>query len=211
MNVIKISPSYISANSYLILSKKPVLIDAGMDAKLVIEKIYENKIKKLHYIILTHMHYDHIAASMEIKKRTGAKIIMHRDDAVLIKKSEFTASNIFGKNNPKIKIDKCLVGNERFNLGDIELIVIHTPGHTPGSICLYEKNEKVIFSGDTVFPDGGFGRTDLPGGDHKKLIESLKILCKLDITKLYPGHMEITNENVNEQIKKSLVLAKSMV
>ena len=87
--------------------------------------------------------------------------------------------------------------------------MIHTPGHTPGSICLYEAQSKSLFSGDTVFPYGSVGRTDLPGGSSRDLIRSISRLVKLDVSVLYPGHGEVTSNNVNEQIKQSLELAKA--
>ncbi len=102
--------------------------------------------------------------------------------------------------------DRTLKDKETLDLGDVKLKVIHTPGHTPGSICLYEPRSKSLFSGDTVFPFGSVGRTDLPGGDAKEIIHSIK---RLKI--LYPGHGEISTKDVNEQIMNSLELVQNLV
>jgi len=88
--------------------------------------------------------------------------------------------------------------------------VIHTPGHTPGSICLHEVQSKSLFSGDTIFPQGSIGRTDLPGGSPQDIVRSISKIAQLDITTLYPGHGAVTADNVNEQIKQSLMLARAI-
>jgi glyoxylase-like metal-dependent hydrolase (beta-lactamase superfamily II) len=87
---------------------------------------------------------------------------------------------------------------------------METPGHSLGSLCLYEEKEKVLFSGDTVFPDGNIGRTDMYGGDTPELVRSIERLTKLDVQTMYPGHMEITSRDVNWQIQMSLRFAKSI-
>jgi len=189
MKVIRVIASWIETNSYLLLTQKPVIIDPSEDAEIVLNNLKKHiKPENLKYIILTHFHEDHTLATPIIKKETNAKILVHESDAKFL---DF---------NP----DKILKDGEILDLGDCKLKVIHTPGHSPGSICLYEEKSKSLFSGDTIFPDGGVGRTDLPGGNTQQLIESIKNLCKLDVKTLYPGHGEITNKNVNEQIKKSL-------
>jgi hydroxyacylglutathione hydrolase len=97
------------------------------------------------------------------------------------------------------------------DLGKWKLDVMETPGHSQGSICLYEKSEKILFSGDTVFPDGNIGRTDMYGGDTTELISSVERLTKLDVKTMYPGHMEITSKDVDQQIQMSLCFAKSVL
>jgi glyoxylase-like metal-dependent hydrolase (beta-lactamase superfamily II) len=189
MKVIRIISSEIGTNSYLLLTKKPAIIDTGTYPDVILNNLRENiKPKELKYIILTHHHYDHTTATLAVKRETSAEILIHEEDA----------------NYLDFKPDRTLKDNEILNLGDVKLKIIHTPGHTPGSICLYEPKSKTLFSGDTVFPFGGVGRTDLLGGNTKKIIDSIKRLTKLDVKILYPGHGEITDKNVNEQIKKSL-------
>jgi len=189
MKVFRFISSDIGTNSYLILAKRPTIIDPGTYPDVVLNNLKKYiKLKQLKYIILTHFHYDHTKAVPIVKKETNAEVLIHEDDAKFL----------------DFKPDKTLKDNEILDLGDIKLKVIHTPGHTPGSICLYETESKSLFSGDTVFSFGGIGRTDLIGGDTKKIIDSIKQLTKLDVKIIYPGHGEITNKNVNEQIKKSL-------
>ncbi|MDI6826453.1 MAG: MBL fold metallo-hydrolase [Candidatus Aenigmarchaeota archaeon] len=193
MKVIKVIASEIRTNSYLLLTKKPVIIDPSENAKIVLNNLKKHiKTEDLEYIILTHFHADHTIATPIIKKETNAKVLIHELDA------EFLG----------FKPDRTLKEDEILNLGDCKLKVIHTPGHTPGSICLYEEKSKSLFSGDTIFPDGGVGRTDLIGGNTQQLIESIKHLCKLDVKVLYPGHGEVTDKNVNGQIKRSLELVQ---
>jgi glyoxylase-like metal-dependent hydrolase (beta-lactamase superfamily II) len=100
--------------------------------------------------------------------------------------------------------DILLEGGEMFG----KLKVIHTPGHTPGGICLYAEGPKLLFSGDTVFQDGGFGRTDFYGGDALKLLSSIKKLSLLDVKVMYPGHGDVVTEDANQHISLSLALAE---
>jgi len=189
MKVIRVIASEIGTNSYLILTKKPVIIDTGTYPNIILNNLKKHiKPKELKYIILTHFHYDHTKATPIIKKETNAEVLLHEEDAKFL----------------DFKPDRSLKNGEIIDLEDVKLKVIHTPGHSPGSICLYDSNSKSLFSGDTVFSFGGVGRTDLIGGDTKKIIDSLKKLTKLDAKTLYPGHGDITYSNVNEQIKNSL-------
>ena len=194
MKVIRVIASEIGTNSYLLLTNKPVIIDPSENANIVLNNLKRYiKTEDLEYIILTHFHEDHTIATPIIKKETNAKVLVHELDADFL----------------DFKPDRNLKGGEILNLDDCKLKVIHTPGHTPGSICLYEEKSKSLFPGDTVFPDGGVGRTDLLGGNTQQLIESIENLCKLDVKILYPGHGEVTNNNVNEQIKNSLISARA--
>jgi glyoxylase-like metal-dependent hydrolase (beta-lactamase superfamily II) len=97
------------------------------------------------------------------------------------------------------------------DIGKWKLEVMETPGHSLGSLCLYERNEKILFSGDTIFPDGNIGRTDMYGGDTAELIRSIERLTNLDVNTIYPGHMDITNRDVKRQIQMSLRFAKSVL
>ena len=161
-------------NCYLLISKgEAAVIDPGGGAKAILKEIVDSK-TKLKYIILTHSHWDHAFSALKIKNETGAKILMHKEEKELV----------------SFKIDNLLEEGEEIKIGDIVLKVIHTPGHTKGSICL--SGDNFIFTGDTIFKDG-YGRTDLAGGSQKDLENSLKKLSKIlkSGMKIYPGHGEI--------------------
>ncbi len=202
MHVIKLKNSPYDANAYLV--DGTVLVDVGMDGQAVISEL-EKHIQpgRLETIILTHCHYDHSGGAGDVAAVTGAKIAIHKDDAPLLTSAQASASGLFGEKAPDILPDILLRGGEVFG----KLEVIHTPGHTPGGICLYDAGSKTLFSGDTVFQDGSFGRTDLYGGNASHLIASIKKLSLLDVSVMYPGHGDTVINDANEQIKLSLLMA----
>jgi hydroxyacylglutathione hydrolase len=202
MQAIKLQNSPYDANAYLVDGR--ILVDVGMDGRAIISRL-EKIIKpgELETIILTHCHYDHSGGAAQVAKSFGAKIAIHRDDVSLLNNPRGSASLLFGVKAPSIVPDIILSGGEIFG----ELEVIHTPGHTPGGICLYSARAKALFSGDTVFPDGRFGRTDLTGGNATKLVESIRKLTLLDVIVMYPGHEDIVKRDANEQIRMSLMMA----
>ncbi|SFM73387.1 MBL fold metallo-hydrolase [Methanolobus profundi] len=199
------------ANSYLINGK--ILIDTGMSTEGLISAISENiDIKDLELIILTHCHYDHTASAQEIANQSGAKIAIHKEDAPFLKNDRVSASAMFGYKAPAFEPDILLSEGDKIPVSEEEeLEVIHTPGHTPGGICLYETKSKSLFSGDTVFPNGSIGRTDFEGGSRSQLTDSINKLVQLDVKTLYPGHGEVTSNDVNTQIQFSLRMSKSML
>ncbi len=200
MRVIKLKNSAYDANAYLV--NGTILVDVGMDAASVITQLKEH-IKSLETIILTHCHYDHSGGTGAVAAAFGADIAIHRDDAALLNNPSASVSYFFEEEAQTINPDILLKGGEV--IGELE--VIHTPGHTPGGICLYHASSKSLFSGDTVFQNGSFGRTDLYGGDTRKLIDSIKRLTLLDVSVMYPGHGEIVKDDANGQIKLSLLMA----
>lgn len=161
-------------NCYLVSSKGELaIIDPGGDAEKILEEI-EKSNTKLKYIINTHFHPDHTSENLRIKNGTKAEILIHKNEKNFI---NFEA-DIFFKEGDEIKI------------GDRVLKVVHTPGHTKGSIGLLGEN--VLFTGDTIFEDG-YGRTDLPGGSMEDLKQSIEKLSKLFKPRMiiYPGHGDI--------------------
>ena len=166
------------ANSYIFGT---VLVDAGVFPMAV--QPFKDEIDT---IVLTHCHFDHTAHVKEIAHMCKAKIAIHRDDAGGLIDDGKSLSMHFGARSPGIMPDIVLSD------GDIigGLTVIHTPGHTLGSICLFSALDKVLISGDTVFCDGAFGRYDFPGGSRQALAKSLDRLVPLDVEGLYPGHGE---------------------
>ncbi len=170
-------------------TREAIIIDPGDEPDKIIEYVKISELRPTH-IIFTHAHYDHVCAVKELKDTYRAKVVMHESEAQTyggtIKrcvswgyaKDAFPSPDIMAKEG-----DKVLVGKACFR-------VIHTPGHTPGGICLYGEN--LLFSGDTLFR-GSVGRTDLPGGSMEDLRHSLKKLILLDpLTRVLCGHEEET-------------------
>ena len=164
--------SYIIADEQ---TKEAAVIDAGWETDKLIDIAKKEKLE-IKKIILTHSHYDHIQKANELAAKTKPIIYFHELEFDEIKKTI---------TNKEIKIIK-LRNNEEIKVGNLKIKIIHTPGHTPGSICLLVENK--LFTGDTLFVNA-IGRTDLEGGDALKLFESLQKLKKLnDNIDVYPGH-----------------------
>jgi hydroxyacylglutathione hydrolase len=166
------------SNSYIYGT---ILVDAGVMPMAI--KPFADQINT---IVLTHCHFDHIARVKEISHMCKAKVAIHKNDARGLIDDTRSLSMNFGAHSPGIIPDIILAEGDF--IGDLK--VIHTPGHTPGSICLYSEQENGLISGDTVFADGCFGRFDFPGGSRAELEQSLNRLSLLDIEGLYPGHGE---------------------
>jgi hydroxyacylglutathione hydrolase len=175
-------------NSYLVLNKKEAIIIDPFHSKEFLEEIKDYKVT---HIILTHGHIDHILAVNELKEKTKAKIAIHKDDLELLNNENENLSKEFDFKLKNIKPDIILEDNQLLNFEDRDIEIIHTPGHTQGSICLLIKN--ILFSGDTLFKES-IGRTDLPGGDLDQEINSIKqrLLTLPNETMVLPGHGERT-------------------
>ena len=206
MRITNVNGVSYDSNAYLIDAARKTLVDAGMDGQRVLKKLPGG----LDLIVLTHCHFDHIGAVPEIVKATGAKVAIHEKDMPLISNARATAALVFNAKQPAIKIDIVLKDGDDIDLGDASLRVIHTPGHTPGSICLYDPDSKVLFTGDTVFEGGSFGRTDI-GGDEEQMITSLEKLTKVDAAALYPGHGGVVTNKVKESLLTSYDNARHML
>ena len=177
----------LATNCYIVGSettREGMVIDPADEASQILKSVKTADLK-VKYIVLTHGHPDHFAALSELKKDTGAQVLVHREDAEIL---ELPPVVFFGATFPQPPpADRQLEDGETIELGDLKLRVIHTPGHTPGGICLLANN--VLFSGDTLF-NNGIGRYDLPGGNLEKLMDSLhrKVLTLPEKTVVYPGH-----------------------
>lgn len=178
-----------NCNSIMITGKVKALIDPGHQALFsnLARQLERDGIdvKALDLIINTHSHPDHFEASASLAGH-GARVAMHPDGENYLKKIGPAFSQALGQKMPDYNIDLNLVEGE-LELGDKQLYVYHTPGHSPGSICLYWPDQKVLISGDLIFAQG-VGRTDFPGGDGAKLKENIKRMAELDIEILLPGH-----------------------
>jgi len=189
MKVEKLVVGEMQANCYLAWdeqSKEAVVIDPGGDADTIFDAISRNSLKVIH-IIDTHAHVDHVGANDLIRQKTEASLFIHSADVSLLQDLELNLSQVLGREKNFLPPTGVLEDKDKLKLKGFDLEVLHTPGHTPGSVCLYGDGR--LFSGDTLFA-GGVGRTDLPGGNFKQLKDSLehKILKLSDKVVVYPGH-----------------------
>lgn len=177
------------ANCYIIWDEqtnKAAILDPGGDFEELKEFIENNKLSVSH-VILTHGHGDHIGAVAEVRDYYKAEVMIHKDDFDMLKNNKKNYSSQMGYNKIEIEADRKLTDGDVINIGQLSLEVIHTPGHTKGSICIKCKDK--LFTGDTLFA-GSIGRTDLDGGSFEEIMASInnKILQFPDNTEIYPGH-----------------------
>ena len=211
VEVHKVSGAAFDGNVYLVLDKRPILVDAGMMAGPTLKNIKKFiDPARIELIVLTHCHHDHSGAAPALKEATGARLMLSEKEVGCIGDELASVAYLFGQQAPEYKVDETLKEGMVLDIGEWKLEVMETPGHSQGSVCLYERKEKVLFSGDTVFPDGNIGRTDMFGGSTEELVRSIQRLTELDVRTMYPGHMDITSQDVNRQIQMSLRFAKSI-
>lgn len=189
MLIQKLTLGAFECNNYLVMcenTKDAVLIDAGGNYEATMNEV--NQIgANLRYIFHTHGHLDHISGDVEMKTKAGTEIFIHKDDQFLVDKFKDQLM-MFGLPDMDIPvIDHYIEDGQKLEVGNLIFKVIHTPGHSPGSVCLMI--EDVLFSGDTLFRDS-VGRTDLPGASYEQLSDSIlnKLFVLDDETKVYPGH-----------------------
>ena len=177
-------------NCYLVGSeatKEGLVIDPGSDPLVILDQVRRLDLV-IKLIVNTHAHVDHVMAIESVKRAFDAKFALHADELPILEQAPASYAAWFGKPiNPVPKPDILLVDGDIIEVGDVKLTVIHTPGHSPGGICLY--TEGVVFSGDTLF-NFGIGRTDFPGGDHRTLLDSIakRLFSLPDDTVVLPGH-----------------------
>lgn len=185
----KIVVGPIQTNCYIVSdeARNAVVIDPGGDLKRISEYIKDNKLK-ISYIIQTHGHYDHIEASTPLQKILNVPILIRSEDEPMFS-VDWTRYLGFPFEVVKPEKIEFLDDKEEINVGTMSFQVIHTPGHSPGGVCLYLKKENILFSGDTLFCDG-IGRTDIFNGSYAEIMKSIKNLFSLfpDDTRVFPGH-----------------------
>lgn len=162
-----------------------VLIDAGEgDVWRRIEEL-----EKIDKVVLTHSHHDHVNNLPKILERFNPEVFAYEPENLSVGAEQLSEG-------------------DQVELAGLEFEVFHTPGHRDDSICLYSTEERILFTGDLIFPEGGFGRTDLTEGDRDRLIESIEKIEELDVEKFYPGHESAVTSDADSWIKKSLENAR---
>ncbi len=180
-------------------TREGMVIDPGDDIADVLAIIQKHGLK-VKQIVVTHAHIDHVGGAMKLRAATGAPILLNHNDFTLLKMLDLQAAWIGMESPGKVEIDHSLAELDKVQAGPLIAGVMHTPGHTEGSICLYFPAEQKLIAGDTLFA-GSIGRTDLPGGSFDKIIRSLheKLLALPDETVVVPGHGPLTTIGVERE------------
>ena len=182
-------------NCYIIFdeeSKETMVIDAAGEVDKIIEMLDILK-ANLKYIYITHCHGDHIGGVRELQDKKQGKVLVHRLDAPGLSDQDISLTGYMGVKPIVLSVDSIVDDEDLLHLGNLELKVIHTPGHTCGGSSLYCEKEKMLFSGDTLFR-GTWGRTDLPTSSFKDIMDSItnKLMQLPEDTIVYPGHGKST-------------------
>ncbi|MCF2136081.1 MAG: MBL fold metallo-hydrolase [Candidatus Thorarchaeota archaeon] len=169
--------------------------------------------KDITDIILTHSHIDHIGGVPSILQHGDPHIYLHQKEADMINSGDMTLTlgASFGVDLPPLKIDMPMKEGDVLDFGEVKLKVLHTPGHSIGSVCLQEERLGVLLTGDTMFPGGSFGRVDFPTGSMKQLVASLKRISDLDFEIALAGHMQAIIGNAKQAAQLSYRMAKGMM
>ena len=173
-------------------SHEAMVIDPGDDVQEVLDLIRKHHLQ-VKQIVITHAHIDHVGGAMKLRTATGAPILLNQNDYALLKMLDAQAAWIGMPSPGKVDIDRSVTTGETVSAGSLTADILHTPGHTEGSICLYFAADKKLIAGDTLFA-GSIGRTDLPGGSTQKILHSLHdtVLALPDETLVVPGHGPLT-------------------
>lgn len=194
------------SNSYLVFDpvlREGILIDAGDEAEKILKNIERNKIE-VKAVYVTHGHFDHVLAVRELKEYLGCRFYIHREDLDILKKAATSYKDIIGVecSEPPMP-DEYVEDGDVVDVGESEIKVLHTPGHTPGSVSYVL--DGAIFTGDTLFA-GAVGRHDLSGGNLQQLLNSLiKLLSLPEDYSVYPGHGPSTTIGVERLYNRFIV------
>lgn len=196
MRITNLPSGALQANTYLAVDEKTnegFIVDPGGYNKVLTKEVRDNDVN-IKYIILTHGHSDHICGVNEHKAEfPDAKIVAYKDEKAMLENPNLNQSPGFGVPY-STKADILVSDGDELKVGDVTLKFIHTPGHTEGGMCIYVKEAKALFSGDTLFRQS-IGRTDFPGGSYKEIMDSIrkKLFLLPDDTNVFPGHMGTTS------------------
>jgi hydroxyacylglutathione hydrolase len=173
-------------------TREAMVIDPGDDLEDVLALLQKHNLQVKH-IVITHAHIDHIGGAMKLRALTGAPILLNQNDYALLKMLDEQAAWVGMRSPGKVEIDQSVTTGETVTAGSLTASILHTPGHTEGSVCLFFPAEKKLIAGDTLFA-GSIGRTDLPGGSMPKILRSLRdtLMALPDDTVVVPGHGPLT-------------------
>lgn len=190
MDIFSLVVGPLQSNCYILGTEAALVVDPGGDSEKILTLIRSNNIS-VSGILLTHAHFDHISATSDIAENTGAKVYIHGLDEAGLRDGFLNLSRMIGCKVNTVRGDVILSEGDRVACDNLQLTILHTPGHTPGSICAYwqDGEESYLISGDTLF-EGSYGRTDFPGGNPTYMANSLRRLDR-EIprgTRVLPGH-----------------------
>lgn len=190
IKLLTLTVGQMKANCYLIvenITRKCLIVDAGDDADYI-ETVIRNKKLFPQAILATHGHFDHLMAATQLQLDLKIPFMIHKNEVFLVKNMANSAKHFLGIDpGPPPVINKYL--EKEIGLEEVKFKIMETPGHTPGSVCLYQEFEKFIICGDLIFAGGSLGRTDFSYSNKKRLEASVKRILSLPLdTVLYPGH-----------------------
>ncbi|MFX0085110.1 MAG: MBL fold metallo-hydrolase [Candidatus Hodarchaeota archaeon] len=216
----------LDCNVFIIESKgESLLVDSGLGGGMIQSfGLQKNSVSELEdainlknvkQVLLTHGHIDHVGGVMALQTKLDLEVITSKIEAQHLKVGDSSYIEPFlGSKCPPVKVSREVNEGAFLDVGKFSFKVLHTPGHTHGSISLWDSQNQILISGDTVFPQGSFGRTDLRTGDSKDLIASLECLSQLKVKILLPGHMPpllSSSDSTMNSIKESFQNARMML
>ncbi|MFW9835725.1 MAG: MBL fold metallo-hydrolase [Candidatus Thorarchaeota archaeon] len=210
-----LSRSFDSNITYIKSGDHEILVDTGTGLySSALDKDLQTQGSSLGSItdvVLTHSHIDHIGGVIPLLEIGSPKLYLHKAEAEPINNGDMshTLGDTFGADLPPFKIDVMLEEGNLIDFGDVKLRVFHTPGHSEGSIVMKVVDTGILFTGDTLFPGGSFGRVDFPTGSPEKLVASLKRISEMDFDIGLPGHMNAMKHNARGSALTSYQIAKN--
>ncbi len=169
-------------------TREAIVVDPGDEVTRIVASLRQHQLT-VKAIVITHAHIDHIAGAQKLKALTGAPVYLNPNDHELVQMLDEQATWLRMQKPDHVEIDSAADDGTSLTLGSTAIHLIHTPGHTQGSVCMYIPSENKLIAGDTLFRDS-VGRTDLPGGNTRKLLSSVKsrLLVLPEETVVFPGH-----------------------